>query len=125
MNWTAGTTLPSLLITAVSSDSPISFAVSTTAGTLSPQPSVTTGLAYNFGTPISVTFLQSVFSAAATNSTLTGHVILTPTSGSPVDVTITVNVKAPGAAVSSISPAALPTAPSVTVFTVVLSSSGC
>jgi len=123
VNWTLGTTLPSLLITAVSSDSPISFAVTTTAGSLSPQVSITQGLAYSFGTPISVTFLQSIFGAAAPGTALSGHVILTPTTGSPVDVTITVNVKAPGAAISSILPGTLPTATSGT-FTVALSGSG-
>jgi uncharacterized protein (TIGR03437 family) len=123
INWTLGTTLPSLLITAVSSDSPISFAVTTTAGTLSPQVSATSGLAYSFGTPISVTFLQSIFGAAAPGAALSGHVILTPTTGSPVDVLITINVKAPGAAISSILPASLPTATSGT-FTVALSGSG-
>lgn len=122
LNWTLGTALPSLVITPVSSDSPIPFTV-TTSGSLSPQVSATQGLAYSFGSPIAVTFLQSVFGAAAPGNTLSGHVIITPNVGSAVDVTINVLVKSPGAAISSISPASLPTASSGT-FTVALSGSG-
>ena len=123
INWIIGTTLPSILITPISSDSPIAYTVTTTANTLSPQVSATQGIAYSFGSPISVTFLQSIFGAAAPGAALTGHVIITPASGSAVNVTITVNVKAPGATISSVSPANLPTA-STGTFTVVLSGSG-
>ncbi len=123
INWTLGTTLPSLLITPISSDSPIQYTVTTTPGTLSPQVSATQGLAYSFGSPISVSFLQSVFGAAAPGSTLTGSVIITPSVGSAVTVAISVVVKSPGAAISGLSPTSLPTATSGT-FTVALSGSG-
>ena len=83
INWTLGTTLPSLTITPVSSDAPIAFAVATTASTLSPQVSLTSGLAYSFGTPITVTFLQSIFGAATPGSALTGAVTITPQGGAP------------------------------------------
>lgn len=123
INWTLGSALPNLVITPVSSDAPIAYTVSTTAGSLSPQVSATSGIAYSFGSPISVSFLQAIFGAAAPGATLTGSVTITPASGSPITVNITVNVKAPGAAVTSASPAALPTASSGT-FTVVLSGAG-
>lgn len=124
VNWTLNTPLPTLLITPISSDSPISYTVSTTAGTLSPQVSATQGLAYSFGSPIEVTFLQAIFGAAAPGAALSGAVIITPVEGGPpITVNITVNVKSPGAALASISPASLPTATSGT-FTVVLTGSG-
>lgn len=123
LNWTLGTALPSLVITPISTDSPIPFTVTTTAGTLSPQVSATNGLAYSFGSPISVTFLQSIFSAAAPGNTLTGHVLINWGSGSQVDVTISVAVKSPGAQISTIAPSSLPTA-STGTFTVALSGSG-
>jgi uncharacterized protein (TIGR03437 family) len=108
LSWTLGTALPTLLITPISSDSPIAYNV-TTSGTLAPQVSATSGIAYSFGSPLSITFLQSVFSAAAPGTALTGSVVITPTSGSAVTVAITVNVMAPGANITSISPSALPT----------------
>src|SRR4029077_9538605 len=94
-NWTLNTALPTFLITPISSDSPISYTVTTTASTLSPQVSATKGLAYSFGSPIAVTFLQAIFGAAAPGSDLVGHVIITPATGfgSAVDITLTVHVK--------------------------------
>ncbi len=124
INWTIGTALPTLLITPISSDSPISYTVGTTAGTLSPQVNTTQGLAYSFGSPIAVTFLQAVFGGFAPGDVNIGHVIVTPTVGAPVDVTITVNVKSPAAVISSASPPSLPTAASGTVFNVALIGSG-
>lgn len=108
LSWTLGTALPTLVITPISSDSPIPYTV-TTSGTLAPQVSSTSGIAYSFGSPMTVTFPQSVFSAAAPGAALTGSVIITPSSGSAVTVAITVNVMAPGANITSISPSALPT----------------
>lgn len=124
LNWTIGTPLPSLIITALSSDAPIGFAVTTTANTLNPQVSITSGLAYNFGTPISVSFLQSVFGAAAPGTTLSGIVTLTPNGGgSAVNVTINVAVQSPGAQITTLSPASLPTAGSGS-FMVAVSGTG-
>ncbi len=125
VNWTLGTALPTLLITPTSSDSPIAYAITTTAGSLSPQVSATQGIAYSFGSaPIPVTFLQAIFGAAAPGANLTGSVIFTPTNGSPaVTVNITVHVNSPAATLTGISPTALPTATSGT-YTVILSGSG-
>jgi uncharacterized protein (TIGR03437 family) len=125
INWTLGTALPTLTITPISSDVPIAYTVSTTAGTLSPQVSLpqNKGLAYNFGSPFTVTFLQSVFSGAAPGAELVGHVILTPAAGAAVDVTITVHVRSPAASIASLSPASLPTATTGS-FTVVITGAG-
>src|SRR5580658_3608209 len=124
ISWVLGQALPALVITPISSDSPIAYAVTTTPNTLSPVVGVTSGIAYSFGSsPIPVTFQQSIFGAAAPGAILNGSVIFTPASGTPVTVTINVTVKSPGALIYSISPSALPTATSG-AFTVVLSGSG-
>jgi uncharacterized protein (TIGR03437 family) len=123
INWVVGTALPSLVVTPVSTSSPIPFTVTTTAGSLSPQVSTTNGLAYSFGSPITVTFLQSTFAAAAPGAVLTGDVIVTPSGGSAIQVAITVNVESGSAVITSLTPSSLPTAPSGT-FTVAVSGSG-
>ncbi len=122
INWTLGTTIPTLLITPTSSDSPISYTV-TTAGTLNPQVNVTKGLAYSFGSPISVTFLSSVFGAAVPGTDIVGTVVITPSGASAITVTITVRVRAPNATISLLSPAALPTATTGS-FTVAVGGTG-
>ncbi len=123
LSWTLGTALPVLKVTPISSDSPIAYTVTTGAGSLSPQVSATSGLAYNFGSPITVSFLQSTFGGAAPGTALSGTVIITPASGPVVTVTITVNVLAANAMISGLSPAALPTAITGS-YTVILSGSG-
>ena len=135
INWTWGTALPTMLITPISSDAPIAYTVSFTAGTLNPQVSIPggEGLAYSFGSPLQVTFLQSVFGAAAPGSTLTGSVIITPVSsavtacgnaGGACTVNLTVNVLSPGAVITGITPSSLPVAAAGTVFNMVISGSG-
>ncbi len=126
INWVVGQALPTMLITAVSSDSPIPYTL-VTGGKLAPivTASQLGGLAYSFGTPIPVTFDQLLFAAAVPGSVLTGTATLTW--GSPAQtivVTINVNVLSAGATVSGISPASLPTAASGTTFTAVLTGSG-
>jgi len=135
INWTWGTTLPTMLITPISSDAPIAYTVSFTAGTLNPQVNIPggEGLAYSFGSPLQVTFLQSVFGAAAPGATLTGSVIITPVSsavtacgnvGGACTVDLTVNVLSPGAVITGITPSSLPVAAAGTVFNMVISGSG-
>ena len=126
INWVVGQALPTMLITAVSSDSPIPYTL-VTGGKLAPivASSQQSGLAYSFGTPIPVTFDQLLFAAAVPGNVLTGTATLTW--GSPAQtivVTINVNVLSAGATVSGISPATLPTAASGTTFTAVLTGSG-
>jgi len=126
ISWTVGQPLPSLLITAVSSDSPIPFSL-VTGGKLSPivAASQRSGLAYSFGTPIPVTFDELQFAEAVPGNVLTGTVTLTW--GNPAQtivVTVNVTVQSAGATVSGISPASLPTANPGTTFTAVLTGSG-
>ncbi|MCX6606133.1 MAG: putative Ig domain-containing protein [Acidobacteria bacterium] len=126
INWVVGQPLPTMLITAVSSDSPIPYTL-VTGGKLAPivAASQLSGLAYSFGTPIPVTFDQLLFASAVPGNVLTGTATLTW--GSPAQtivVTINVNVQSAGATVSGVSPASLPTAASGTTFTAVLTGSG-
>ena len=126
ITWTIGSAVPSLFVTAVSSDSPIPYSI-TTGGTLAPIVSAANqkGLAYSFGTPIPVTFDPAVFASAQPGTTMVGTVALT--SGTPsttITVTFSVSVQAPGATISSISPASVPTAPAGQSFTLTLLGSG-
>lgn len=126
LSWTVGQPLPAPYITAVSTDSPISYSI-TTGGTLAPIVSASQqkGLAYSFGTQIGVTFNPLIFAAAQPGSVLTGTVTLSW--GSPVStivVTFNVSVQSPGATVSGITPASLPTASAGQTFTVVLTGTG-
>ncbi len=126
LSWTIGTPLPTPFITAVSSDAPISYTTST-GGTLAPiiSSAQQSGLAYSFGTQINVTFNPLIFAAAQPGSILTGTVTLTWGSpASTVVVTFAVSILSPGATVSGLSPASLPTANPGQTFTVVLTGSG-
>ncbi len=126
INWTLGTALPTAFVTAVSTDSPIPYTV-TTGGTLAPVVAAAqqSGLAYSFGTQIGVTFNPLIFAAASPGSVLTGTVTLTW--GSPaatIVVTFNITVLSPGATLSALSPASLPTAAAGSTFTVSLVGSG-
>jgi uncharacterized protein (TIGR03437 family) len=123
INWTIGTALPTIVITPVSSDSPVAFTVAT-AGALNPQVNSTHGLAYSFGTPIQVSFLQSVLSSLPVSATpVVGTVTITPSGLSAIVVTINLTVQAASALTTGLSPSALPTATSGS-YTVALSGSG-
>ena len=108
-SWVIGTALPTPVITAVSTDTPVPFTLATAGPLFSAGngTSITQGLAYSFGTPISVAFSQSAFASASPGNVLTGTVTLT--SGTPATnlvVTFNVTVQAAAATVSSVSPAA-------------------
>ncbi len=75
LNWTYGSSpYPSIPLTILSSDTPVAFSATVT----SPSPaspswvnlSSATGIAYNFGTGLTVTFLPDVLKNAAVNDTL-------------------------------------------------------
>jgi uncharacterized protein (TIGR03437 family) len=125
LSWTVGTPLPAPYVTAVSSDSPIPYTVETD-GPL--KPIVATAnlkdLAYSFGTPIPITFDPNIFAAAVPGTTLEGTVSLTWGSpSSTITVTFKVDIQAPGATLTSITPASLPTANPGVTYTLVLTGS--
>ncbi|HTX35823.1 MAG TPA: hypothetical protein VME43_12415 [Bryobacteraceae bacterium] len=140
ISWVLGTTLPSLLVTPISSDAPIPYCVTVAENTtppysaLEPVLSATQGLAYSFGSPIDVTFLQSVFGASQPGNQMQATMsIYYPYSGTgacassnstaPVNVVVTVTVVSPGATINSITPASLPTSTSGT-YPVALTGTG-
>lgn len=127
LTWAVNTPLPTPVITAVSSGSPIAYTVSTVAGTVGPQVAATaaSGLAYNFGTAIPVTFSPAYFASAQPGKILTGQVILTG-GGKTITVTfnVTVTFTSATATATSVSPATLPTAAIGQTFTVTLYGTG-
>ena len=126
ISWTLGTALPTPVITAVSSDSPISY-TTTSGGTLAPivNTAQLSGLAYSFGSQINVTFNPLIFAAAQPGSVLTGTVTLTWGSpASTIVVTFNITIVSPGATVSGLTPASLPTANAGQTFSVVLTGTG-
>jgi hypothetical protein len=114
-NWTMGQSMPTSIITLFSTDSPIAYSL-VGSGPISPTVSSTlsTGLAYSFGTEIPVTFSTAAFASASPGSKLTGT--MTVTWGSPASTTVitfTITVMSAQAMVSSVSPASLPTTATV------------
>ena len=126
ITWSVGTPLPTTSITAVSSGSPISYELSTTAGTLSPILASNSGLAYSFGSAIPVTFNPAVFASAVPGQILTGNVILTWGGGKTITVAIniTITFTSATATASSIIPATLPTSAIGQTYTVTLYGTG-
>ena len=92
LTWVQGQGIPTAIITAVSSNSPIQFST-TSSGTIAPiiAASEASGLAYNFGTQIPVTFPNMPFSEAQPGSVLTGVVKFTWGSTRSSTVTFYVN----------------------------------
>lgn len=112
ISWTVGQPTPTTSITLTSSDSPIAYSIKT-GGSLAPVISADelSGLAYNFGTTIPITFNPLVFAAATPGSILTGTVTVTwGSSNSTIVVTINATIVSPGAILTGINPASLPTA---------------
>jgi uncharacterized protein (TIGR03437 family) len=125
-SWTVGQSAPTYNVTVVSSGSAIPYSI-TNSGPLSPtiDSHLSNGLAYSFGTPIPVTFPPDVFAAAQAGSTLTGTVSITwGNPSSTTVVTFNITVLSPGATLTAITPAALPTGTPGTTQTVFLTGTG-
>jgi uncharacterized protein (TIGR03437 family) len=122
ITWIYGSTpQPSSTLTVVSSSQPTPFTVTTANTTTSSaenipsnwiQASVTQGIAYNFGTPVTVSFLADVLNNAPIGAALTGTVTITYGSAQTIVVTYTITVGEPAATVTSIFPTQV--APSTT-----------
>lgn len=133
INWAQGSAYPTQTLTYVSSGNPVDF-------TLTPSSTTTTngsvanwlgvahasGVAYSWGTPIALTFLQAAFDTANVGDTLTGQVIVTPADGaSAVTITLTINVTSPPAVITRIFPAETPVqASSPVAINVVITGTG-
>jgi uncharacterized protein (TIGR03437 family) len=113
ITWIYGSAAPTTTLTIVSSAQPASFTVATANTTTSTtenipatwiSSSAPSGIAYTFGTPITISFLSDVLNNAAIGASLTGTVTITGGSGSPIVVTITITVGEPPATVTGIFP---------------------
>jgi uncharacterized protein (TIGR03437 family) len=126
LTWSVGQPLPTATITALSSGSPIAYTIGLTPASAHPSVGQLSGLAYSFGTPISVTFDPLAFAGAQPGTALTGSVILTPTGGTAITVVFIITIQAPGtnAFLTGITPTNLPTAPAGSTFMVTLYGSG-
>jgi trimeric autotransporter adhesin len=124
ISWTQGTAYPTTTLTVSSSDQPVSFSVASSV-TSPAAPnwinlSQAGGIAYTFGTPITVSFLSDVLYNAAIGSSLTGTVTITPSNGAPaIAVAFTITVAEPPASVTSIFPTQTPVQASGTLSVVV------
>lgn len=128
ITWTQGSAYPTATLTLVSSDQPLSCTIAVT--NLNPSTPANwivvnhaSAVAYSFGTPIAVTFLQQALDNATVGSTLTGTVAITPIGGTEVDVAFTITVAPPAPAYTHIYPTQTPVASSGNV-TVVLTGTG-
>jgi uncharacterized protein (TIGR03437 family) len=113
INWAQGSAYPTSTLTMVSDGSPINFTVapSVTSPTTPAnwlKVNHTSGVAYTWGTPITVSFIQAVFDNANVGDTLTGTVAVTPAGASAINVGYTINVTSPAAAITRIFPAETP-----------------
>jgi hypothetical protein len=111
LTWVQGQGIPSAIITAVSSNSPIQFST-TSSGTIAPiiAASEASGLAYNFGTQIPVTFPNMPFSEAQPGNVLTGVVRFAwGSTSSTVTFYVTVAAGTSTAVLGSAIPTNLPT----------------
>jgi len=133
VNWIIGTSLPTVTLTALSSDAPIAFTVSFPApsggGSADPLGASTSlennsGLAYNFGSPFTVSFTAADFATFAPGTQKVEAVELTSSSGSTVTFNITLVVEPQTALINSVAPAILPTSTAGQQFTVTLNGSG-
>lgn len=124
--WTYGAAAPTLALTLLSSNDPITFSASSTVNGSQtedwielPSPS---GIAYNYGTTLQVNFAQDALTNATVGSTLSGTITIAYGS-STYTVDITVTVGEPAAAVTGIFPRE--TAPlSSGALTVIVTGSG-
>ena len=95
-----------------------------TSGALTPQASVSQGLAYNFGSPFTVSIPPAELATLAPSGTpTTGSVVITA-GATTITVTIKLYVEPTSALINSISPAILPTASAGSTYTVAIGGSG-
>jgi uncharacterized protein (TIGR03437 family) len=113
ITWIYGAAQPTSTLTVVSSSQPTPFTITTANTTVTSaenipanwiQSSVSQGIAYNFGTPVNITFLADVLKNAPVGASLTGTVTVTYGSAQTIVVTYTITVGEPFATVSSIFP---------------------
>jgi hypothetical protein len=119
---------PVSTITVASSDSPIPYTV-TLGGALQPTLAAgqqLTGIAYSFGSTLTINYNASVFATSSPGTIISGTVTFSY-GAAPVSVlvvTINLTVGSPAATITSISPATLPTSAPNSVYHVTVLGSG-
>jgi uncharacterized protein (TIGR03437 family) len=128
LTWIYGAAAPTKVLTVVSSGQPAPFTVTTQNTTVTStenvpanwiQSSTASGIAYNFGTPITISFLPDVLANAKVGAALTGTVTITYGAGTTIVVSFTITVGEPTATVTSIFPSQVSPALSGSVSIVV------
>ncbi len=109
--WVYGAALPTVNLTLLSSDNPIGFTAASTVNGTSPEDwillSNSSGIAYNYGTPLTITFAQDALTNAAVGSTLSGTVTISYGS-STYTVNLTVLIGEPAPTVTNVFPQEVP-----------------
>lgn len=105
--WTYGAAPPTLALTLMSSNDPITFSSASAVTSNGPENWIQlvnpNGIAYNYGTTLNVNFAQDALTNATVGSTMGGSITITY-GGSTFVVKISIAVGQPAAAVSSIFP---------------------
>jgi uncharacterized protein (TIGR03437 family) len=128
LNWVYGSTpYPTIPLTILSSDAPVAFTASATvtnpaAPSTWIELSATSGIAYNFGTPLTVSFLPDVLQNSKVGDTLTGSIAIVY-GGTTYTVNFAIAVTEPNAVITSIFPNQTPVHAAGTL-TVVVTGSG-
>ena len=113
IHWAPGSAYPTQTLTMVSSDAPIGFTIAT-AVTSPAAPTNwisvnhTSGIAYTYGAPITVSFLSDVLYNANVGDSLTGTVTITPVGGTAIPIAFTIVIDEPPAAITRIFPTQTP-----------------
>ena len=127
LTWSPGAAYPTLPINCTSTGQPVAFAVTFTgsiAGSLSADHSG--GVAYPWGTTITVSIQPALFLSNPVGSTLNGNIVLQSSTGTTLQtLPVSISITAAVANVTSLTPLELPvnTTPSATA-TVVVNGSG-
>ncbi len=126
LTWVYGAALPTTTLTLFSNDYPIAFTAASTVTGSSPEDwillSSSSGVAYNYGTPLTVTFAQDALMNSSVGATLSGTVTLSY-AATTYTVNFTITVGEPNPTVTSIFPQEVPTQSSG-ALTVVVTGTG-
>jgi uncharacterized protein (TIGR03437 family) len=125
--WVYGAAAPTLALSLISSDDPIGFTAVSAPTVASPenwiQLSEASGIAYNYGTTLTITYAQDALINSKVGQTLTGTVTITYNGGSTFVVNVNVVVGEPLPTVTSVFPREIPTQASKSA-TVVITGTG-
>ena len=130
-SWAQGTPLPTPSLFVLSSNEPLDFTV-TVAVTAPTNPATgsvslhASGVAYSWGTAVSLSFDPLLAYTTNVGDTLSGTVTITPAVGNPLTaVHVTITVAAPVVKISSVFPASIPVQPTdLNAYSFLVSGSG-